>query len=74
MSERRINHETAHYCEACKKLGEYILATHSVTDAVQTLDGWQETAPRFGCARHRVSSNVTLIDGSVMPWETYRVN
>lgn len=57
--------------------GEHLaleLATHSVTDAKQTADGWEETSPRYGCDKegHRVTSNVILLDGTIVPFSEYR--
>ena len=51
------------YCQ-----GEHValeLATHSVTDAQQTADGWEETAPRYGCAKHPVTPCIIDLAGKV---------
>jgi hypothetical protein len=74
MTQRAITWDEAHTCEVCKVEKVFTPATHSVTDAKQTAEGWQETAARYGCKNHKVTANVILVDGTVMPWETYRVN
>lgn len=70
MAERNLaSIEDANHCSICTAL-----ATHSTTDAVQTANGWAQTAPRFGCPDHKVAATVTLIDGTVMPFTDYHVN
>lgn len=64
----------ANLCGQCLKDERDVPASHAVTDAIQTETGWKESAKRFGCGQHRVSSNVILLDGTTVPFEAYRAN
>ena len=63
----------ANLCDVCLKEERSVPATHAVTDAIQTADGWTESAKRFGCSQHRVTSDVILLDGTRVPFEVYLV-
>lgn len=70
MSERKLDKiEDANNCSTCTAV-----ATHGCTDAIQVDGGWNESPARFGCTEHRVTSNVILIDGTVIPFTEYHVN
>ena len=48
------------------------LASHSCTDAVQSLAGdWTESEPRYGCAAHPVRPMLYFIDSRVITAEEY---
>lgn len=64
----------ANLCGQCLVDERTTPASHAVTDAIQTADGWRESDKRFGCNQHRVTSYVVLLDGTRIRFRDYHVN
>jgi hypothetical protein len=53
----------------CDKCGEP--RTNSCTDAIETDNGWEQSAQRNGCDRHPVEPRVLFLDGRVFTYKEF---
>ena len=59
--KRTITESQQHLCDICQEP-----ATSACTDAIETVERWEQSKPRYGCAVHSVTPRVTRLrlDGS----------
>jgi hypothetical protein len=55
-------------CDKCEEL-----ATHGVTDCIQTPQGWREGPMRNGCLRHAIEVRFHMLDGRVLSLHGYEL-